>query len=271
MHDTTPASIVSANVTKSLGVAKISFSEPITRASAEDTANYKISDGATVVAAKLGLDRKTVELTLSESSTPTEGTTKLTVSGIKDLAHTPNVTSATVDFVEHGAVFTSPELEPKVSRAFNGLKNLPVKAGAPWTLNLFCKIDNQPEDRTMVAGFGRSIDGRNGTGRYFTKFDQGINFWIADQDVMTSTPLDTGKWQMLTATYDGTTVKVYKNGELIGQGLAKLQDDSSQVRVMPVDAWERKRRFDGEVQHLTVWDMDLPEAAIKRLWETSQH
>lgn len=271
VHDTTPASVLSASVSKSLGVAKVTFSEPITRASAEDTANYKVSDGATVVAATLGQDHKTVELTINDSSTDSTTPIKLTVTGVKDLAHTPNVTSTTVDFTEHGAVFTSPELEPKVSRAFNGLKNLPVKAGSPWTLNLFCKIDNQPEDRTMVAGFGRSIDGRNGTGRYFTKFSEGINFWIADQDIMTSTQLDTGKWQMLTATYDGTTVRVYKNGVKIGEGKVKLQDDSSQVRVMPVDAWERKRRFDGEVQHLTVWDMDLPEAAIKRLWEAGQH
>ncbi len=64
----------------------------------------------------------------------------------------------------------------------------------------------------MIAGFARSIDGQTGKGRYFTKFPGGINLWIANRDVQTDTPLDIGKWQMLTATYDGKVMRLYKNG-----------------------------------------------------------
>ena len=120
----------------------------------------------------------------------------------------------------------------------------------------------------MIAGFGQSIDGRTGTGRYFSKFGDGLNFWIADRDIHTDTQLDLGKWQMLTATFDGKVVRLYKNSEKIAEQESLLENDSSQVRVMPLDAWDRKRRFDGNVRGLTVWDIDLPEQAIKRLWST---
>ncbi|HLK15091.1 MAG TPA: LamG-like jellyroll fold domain-containing protein, partial [Fimbriimonadaceae bacterium] len=270
VHDTTPPSAVSASVVKSIGIAKIVFSEPVSRATAEAVANYKLGSGIAVTGANLAPDRRTVRLTLEKPLTGSGGE-KVVISGVQDLAHTPNTMSATVDLAERGAVFTSPALEPKTSRAFQAVQGLPIHKGDTWTLNLWCRIDTQPEDRTMIAGFGRSFDGRVGTGRYFTKFPGGINFWVADRDVRTTTPLDTGKWQMLTATYDGTTLRVYKNGESIGERQVALEDDSSQVRVMPIDAWERKRRFGGEVKDLTVWDLDLSPAAVKRLWESGQH
>ena len=266
VHDTTPPSVLSANIVKGLGIAKVQFSEPVTRASAENVGNYKFSSGVTVTSASLDPDLRTVQITLDRSLTSAEPE-KITVSGVKDRARTPNVASATVDLTERGAVFTSPVLEPKVSRVFDSVKGLPIHHGEAWTLNLFCKIDHQPADRTLIAGFGRSRDGRDGTGRYFTKFPDGINFWVANRDVMTQTQLDIGKWQMLTATYDGKNLSLYKNGVKIADEAVALEDDVSQIRVMPLDAWERERRFGGEVQELTVWDLDLPPGAVKRLWE----
>ena len=269
--DTTPAHIVSASITKSLGVAVIKFSEPVSKSTAEDVSHYALSDGTKVSSAALASDSRTVELGFDDADAQTSAALTLSVNGIEDKAHKPNVTVATVNLTNQGPVFTSPELAPKVGRSFNAVANLPVKADKQWTLNFFCKIEDQPDDRTMIAGFGRSIDGKTGTGRYFTKFPDGISFWISNKDVMTTTPLDLGKWQMLTATYDGTTVRVYKNGEKIGEQVETLEDDASQVRVMPLDAWERKRRFNGEVQNLTIWETALPESAVKKLFATSPH
>lgn len=268
VRDTTPPSIVSAAMVGELGLAKIVFSEPVTQASAEDVTHYKFASQAKVTGAHLAGDGMTVELTLDPVAAGV--TDRLTVSGVKDMAKTPNVSFSTVDVAPHSAVFTSPPLEPKVARAFNSIKGLPVRGTDAWTLNLFCRVEQQPDDRTIIGGFGRSIDGRIGTGRYFTKFPEGLNFWIADRDVMTRTQLDIGKWQMLTAAYDGTTMRLYKNGDLIAEQKVKLEDDASQVRVMPLDAWDRVRRFDGSVRDLAVWDLDLPPAAVKRLWLASQ-
>jgi hypothetical protein len=75
---------------------------------------------------------------------------------------------------------------------------------------------------------------------------------------------------MLTATYDGTTLRVYRNAELIGERKVELANDQGQVQVMPLDAWDRKRKFVGEVQDMTIWDLDLSPAAIKRLWSEAR-
>ncbi|MBX3120464.1 MAG: chitobiase/beta-hexosaminidase C-terminal domain-containing protein [Fimbriimonadaceae bacterium] len=269
VNDTTAPKIVSVSSPKALGMVRVVFSEKVSKATAENPASYLLSSATPVASAKLGQDGKTVELTL-ERPLPAGQRETIVVNGVKDLSSRENaVAGATAEVAEKGAVFASPALEPKTPRTFNEPK-LPVKATDSWTLNLFCKIDAQPEDRTLIAGFGRAVDGRTGTGRYFTKFPRGINFWAANKDTMTNVPLDTGKWQMLTATYDGKTMRLYKNGELIAENEVELSNDQAQVRVMPPDAWERRRRFDGEVRDLTVWDQDLSPAAIKRLWEAGK-
>ncbi len=264
--DTTAPKIVSASSAKVLGFARVQFSEPVDKSTAETTTNYKFSSGAAAAEAKLLPDGRSVELTLDRPLTAGQSE-MITINGVKDLAPAGNATSnesATID--ERGAVFTSPALQPHTPQEFKPA-GLPVKATEPWTLNLFCKVDDQPEDLTLIAGFGRAIDGRQGTGRYFSKFTKGINFWICNADVTTEVPLDLGKWQMLTATFDGTTIRLYKNGEKIAEEADTLSDDRAQVGVMPLDAWDRKRVFGGEVRDMTIWNEALPELAVKRLWE----
>lgn len=267
VRDTTAPKVESATSPKVLGLVRVRFSEALNKASAEDASNYKLSSGIGVASARLSQDGRSVELTL-DKPLPTGQSETLTLNGIKDLSKAGNaISNESVSLAERGAVFVSPALEAATTKAFQ-VDNLPVNATDTWTVNLLCKINDMPEDRTMIAGFGRATDGRSGTGRYFTKFAQGINFWIANKDVSTEVPLDLGKWQMLTATYDGTTVRVYKNGELIGSRQVELENDQAQARAMPLDAWERKRRFGGEVRDFTIWDQDLSATAIKRLWES---
>ncbi len=268
VRDTTPASVISVNISHALGVAKVQFSEPLNRTTAENVASYQFASGSKVSEAKLSSDKRTVQLLLNPTASIDQDS--LTVEGVKDLAHVANVTHAKVNATEHGAVFTEPLDDSTRSHVFSRVKNLPIHATDSWTLNVFCKVEKQPEDRTLVAGFGRSIDGQEGTGRYFAKFPGGISLWICNKDVHTNVPFDLGKWQMLTATYDGKSVRLYKNGVKIAEQKTVLENDSSQVRVLPLDAWERRRRLGGDVKDLTVWDMDLPAPAIKRLWESFQ-
>jgi alpha-mannosidase len=265
VRDTTAPSVLDNGVVKALAHAKVVFSEPVTRSSAEDVSHYALSSGVKVVSAKLRPDERTVELVLDKPlSGP--GLETLTVRGVNDMARKANATDLTVILQERGAVFNSPELEKATSRAFNDIRGLPVKSKDAWSMNVWAKVDKMPEPLTLIAGFGRSTDGRIGTGRYFSWFTRGINFWSSNRDIGSTTPLDLGKWQMLTATYDGAILRMYKNGELIAEGPTQLEDDVAQVRVMPLDAWDRTRKFDGEVRDMTVWDVDLSPSAVKRLF-----
>src|SRR5439155_13289880 len=53
---------------------------------------------------------------------------------------------------------------------------LPTKGADPWTINLFVRTTEQPENRTVIAGFGRADDDADaGVGRYLAKFQTGVH------------------------------------------------------------------------------------------------
>lgn len=252
IHDTTPPTVTTAEMLPLLPRATVLFSEPIQKGSAEQIANYQLNPPIAIRSAILNGDGRSVDLTLDHPLALAQAGT-LTVSGVEDASPAANkMLPQVVKLVSGGQVFASGPLQAHTSVTYK-VPDLPVKAKDSWTINLFCKMDHQPENRTVIAGFGRATDGQVGTGRYLSKFANGIHFWSANRDVETTIPLDLGKWQMLTATYDGQTLRVYKNGVQIGAQKADLSDDQAQVHVMPPDPWEHERLFDGNVRDLTIW------------------
>ena len=269
IHDTTPPRVASGQMLPDLPEAMVDFSKPISKDTAEQAANYHFDGTFVVKSASLGSDGRTVTLELDHAATPTT-TANLTVNGVKDTSPAGNlIVPQAMGLTSGGRVFTSGPLQAKTPQEFK-VADLPVKARDPWTLNLFCKTDHQPENRTVIAGFGRATDGQGGTGRYLSKFSNGIHFWSANEDVETTTPLDLGQWQMLTATYDGQTLRVYKNAAKIAEQKVDLADDLSQVEVMPKDPWERERVLDGEVRDMTIWRQSLSSEQLQLLFEAGK-
>jgi alpha-mannosidase len=258
--DTIVPKIISASVVRSLNLGTVEFSERVDRAAAENPASYAVGD-AKPTTATLSPDGQRVTLTFADL--PAQGTLSLSAAGVMDLAGN-RVEAAPVATEEVAPVFTSPILQPGETKQFES--TAPTSAKAPWTINLWLLVDKQPEDRTLIAGFGSGHDGEAGKGRYLTKFPGGINFWSAQQDVQTRVPLDVQKWQMLTATYDGSTLRLYKNGRRIAQRDITLANDVSTVNVLPVDAWEGQRKVDGEVRGMTIWGQALPIEAVQKLY-----
>ncbi len=79
-------------------VVTVTFSEALESASAQNIANYSLSNGVTVSGAVLQSDNKTVILTCSPMQYQTSYT--LTVNGVRDRATTPNsVSNATISFI----------------------------------------------------------------------------------------------------------------------------------------------------------------------------
>ena len=103
--------------------------------------------------------------------------------------------------------------------------------------------------RHALAGFGRNADQPEG-GRFFAVYPDGIRFLVSPQaDVKTNSPLDLGRWQMLTATYDGDSLTIYKDAAPIMKKRMGIDADAEPaVSLGAADPWDHQRVFAGGIQ-----------------------
>ena len=265
IKDTKPPQVTGASTLPDVPEVMLRFSEPVKRESAENASNYRFDGGVKVASVKLAQDAMSATLTLAQAL-PVNSRQLLSASGIQDASPAANpMQPAPTEVHVTPAVFTLAEFvaNGKDSKRIDD-RSLPIGGKDPWTINCFVKMDKQPDNRTIIAGFGKVKDD-NGHGRYLTKFANGLHFWCADQDVETSVPLKLGAWQMLTATFDGHTLAMYQDGKKVGQGDITLSNDDASVELAPVDPWDQQRRFTGEIRQFTVWNSALNESTVQLL------
>jgi alpha-mannosidase len=257
-------------VTRVQGVYKspsvrVEFSEPVDP-SAADASHFSFEPKLEVKSVTLGPSKREAVVTLAQAP-ETDRRYALKISGIKDgSARANTMEPVTMPFAVRGPAFSVATVsQDQMGKAMTGVKGLPVHAADQWTLNMFVKTGQQPANRTLIAGFGRCADDADGQGRYLGKFAGGAHFWSRNRDVPTRTQLELNRWQMLTATYDGKVLRVYKDGQKIGEREVALMDDEPVVTIAPKDPWEQKRTFDGEIRELTIWNTALPEEALGAL------
>ena len=270
VNDVTPPTVASASATTISASATVVFSEPVTAESARAASNYTFDPPDQVKSAALDADGTTVRLTLAA---PVAAGARLSVAGVRDASPAGNASRPSpVQVNLTGPVFTLDQYtcDGKKTKEIPA-PGLPVAAGDSWTINVFVRTDEQPDNRTLIAGFGRSGTGEEGGGRYLAKFVEGVHFWSENRDVATKTPLDVGKWQMLSAVYDGKTLRVYKNAEPVGEGEIALAGDEPTVRLAPVDPWDKRRRFRGELRAFTVWAAPLTPGRSRRCWRPARN
>lgn len=243
----------------------LSFSEPIDRASAEKLSNYS-SKSVKITTAKLSPDAMSLELALAS---PPQGSIALSIKGIKDCSPRANVMKPQL------LVFQPADASLKLeSFDANGVgliqdkANVPTAANAPWTINFYVYMDKEPKPLTPILGFGNSSDNsRDGSSRYICQFDAGIHFWGRNVDIDAGERFDLGKWQMITATYDGQKLALYKNGRQLVSTPIGLTEAIPSFRIAPLDGWEGKRRFEGKVRDVTIWSSALDAVAVKAIYK----
>ncbi|RYG59039.1 hypothetical protein EON80_26185, partial [bacterium] len=147
------------------------------------------------------------------------------------------------------------------------LNALPTGEDEPWTMNLFIRPDKAPEERTLIGGFG---DGRDepSTQRYIGRIHGGIHFWGASIDIDSGVPFDVGRWQMLTATFDGKTVTLYKNGEPIKAAPVVFKDAAPEVHISPTGTWPEHHQFEGRAQGFAIWNSAFSPSAVRELMKS---
>ena len=258
IHDSAPPSVVSALAGNDLNTLNLVFSKPLDPVTAVDVKNYVVQPSLAISNISQSPDGRNITLTFAGPIPDGTGYT-LSLSGIKDKTADGNVIAPTTQFFNAQNIAYSlksaqlPSQPVKVQVA-----GLPLQSGDAWTMNMLVKPDQAPDNRSFVAGFGQGADNQNGgTNRYFSVFDGSITFGLG---VRTGSPLEVGRWQMLTATYDGKTVTVYKDGDPIGDHDVELGNDSeSSVNIGTAS-------FHGAVQDFTIRRGAFTAAEVKQLF-----
>lgn len=137
-------------------------------------------------------------------------------------------------------------------------------ATSSWTINQWVYLNAAPEGITMLGGFGRSeyyagdLD-EAGSMRQLYASSGNVAFWPHAGDIVTTEPLDVGKWQMITVTYDKWTqfIRIYKNAVEIGKGAASLTDAMHRISISP-EGYSHGNSFDGMIDDFTVFDGIIP-------------
>lgn len=264
INDTTAPSVLRAEGVYESPTVRVQFSEPLADASAT-ASNFVLDPVIAVTKAELQPDKRTILLTVAKA--PELGKPhKITISGVKDSAPAGNaVKNAVANFTVAGPVFSLAQIKPEQKGTIiRDVPGLPTKAHDKWSMNVFVKMSAQPPNRTILAGFGSCTDSA-GKARYLAKFGSGIHFWSSNRDVPTRTAFDLNRWQMITLTYDGSILRIYKDGQRIAEGASALADDENSIAILPQDPWERLRQFDGDVRNFTVWNVALGDEAISAL------
>jgi alpha-mannosidase len=267
INDTTAPKIISASAI-GLNTARVVFSEPVTKATAEQASLYTFQPANRVQSAKLAPDNRTVLLTVGKSL-PQDGASTITALGVKDQSANGN---PTLDTPEPLTL-----LKPVFAldtQTLNGsgeglvrpsVPALPIKGADSWTINQWVYLDKEPEELTLLSGFGDGGD-NSGQERFLVKFKNSIHFWGSNIDISAGQPFDIGKWQMVTITFDGSLVRLYKNGKLVHSEPAVFSDAEPTIRVGTASPWgDRGGRFDGKIAGFTIWREALPADFVQTL------
>ena len=272
VDDVHPPALVSVSSASFVPTVEVRFSKPVELLSGQDAGRYVFSDGAgaRVRSVQLSEDGKKATLHLTA---PLSQTVPLTL-GVREIVEA-SAKANVLKFDEKPVeglvpVYSLPSLQSPQESRVEKVARLPTQSEEPWTLNFFLRCDTAPDAYTLLGGFGE-MDARraeSGAGRYFVNFEDGLAFWLADADLLTKVRIEPKRWQMLTATFDGKTVTLYKDGAPIAAAERTLARDAARVGLGIPDPWGHGNRFNGEIRDFKIWRSALPQEGVKALQST---
>jgi Exo-beta-D-glucosaminidase Ig-fold domain/Concanavalin A-like lectin/glucanases superfamily/Glycosyl hydrolases family 2/Glycosyl hydrolases family 2, sugar binding domain/Glycosyl hydrolases family 2, TIM barrel domain len=167
----------------------------------------------------------------------------------------------------------------------------PTEPKDAWSLSVWVKPGAPILSRTLVAGFGDGLD-LSGSERFFSADSGGWYFFLGSQQVQKGrstaapvpssedaltpdqvflgrlpmhAPVITDRWQMLSATYDGSTLRLFVNGRQKSSTRVPLARAAMEVLVAPPPPTDDGMFFNGSVAGLSVWDRAISPEEIGSL------
>src|SRR5439155_19209885 len=122
-------------------------------------ANYRLEPQVAVKAAKLSDDGTSVTLELAKPLEAMQAS-HLQISGVRDSSPAGNEVKLLqpLSIAVARPVFKLDAITCDGKSQERKIAGLPTKAADPWTINLFVRTNEQTENRTVIAGFGRADD-----------------------------------------------------------------------------------------------------------------
>jgi len=141
---------------------------------------------------------------------------------------------------------------------------LPLNAADQWTVNLWVYTPTVPTDWMVAFAIGAKPYNTAKASRALYASAGKIVFTDGGGNYLsTGVAWDVNKWQMVTVTYDGATVKVFKNAYQIGSKAFAFANALPQVRVPSNPGWGSF--FTGKFDEFKVWDRALTVSEIEAL------
>ena len=84
-------------------------------------------------------------------------------------------------------------------------------------------------------------------------------------DITGNTQLEVGRWQMLTATFDGSVVKLFKDGRELASEGASFSDAAPVVKIGPAGPWSYTHKMAGKIRDFSLWGQALSPASVAGL------
>ncbi|MCW5624231.1 MAG: Ig-like domain-containing protein [Burkholderiales bacterium] len=224
--DNTPPTI--AGTVGSCSNVTVTFSEPVTEASATNLAHYSISPGVAISNATLGADNRTVTLTTSALLPGTTYT--LTVSGVQDRAVPANtiVAGSTGSFVPGGNGLLGQYYDQAgVQRAYftgNSLTRIDSNVDFDWSTGV--PATGFAADDFSVRWTGYVVVPTTGAWRFHTVTDDGVRLWVNGAQVIdnwsdhSSTVDSSGTINLTAGTFYAIQREMFERG---GFAEARLQ------------------------------------------------
>lgn len=226
------------------------FSEPVQPETA--AANYRFTPALPLKSAELAPDGRRLTLTFGR---PLEARTELLVEKVADRSPAANTARNLSAVLLPNLAFQLPSATLPAEAFSKEIPELPLGSTDSWTMHVFIKPSAGSKASGLIAGFGSAVDDHagSGQGRYLALVDDKIRFWSDDNELETNSPLPPGQWQLLSVTYDGGKVALYKNGKLIKRETLTLADDPvGRVALAPAGPWKSKAPLAAELRQFTL-------------------
>ncbi len=272
IKDQTPPRLIESAAVAGCPQVFLRFSEPLEARSALDAAGYAVVGDLQVRQAVLSPDGHEVVLTLS--APPAGEKLVLRLPGIRDRSPGANAypdTPVEVSLARPVAAIAGISVGAQESESVEAPLS-DERIGTPqsaWTISFWVHLDAPPPEYSILAGFGDASEA-TGRQRYICAFPAGIHFWASRVDVPTNVAFDVGRWQMVTATYDGRTLRILRDGRELASASIALEPAAAVAKLAPRPPWRQGRPFVGRIRDFTLWDRALPPAMVAALYESQR-